>query len=95
MTREIQFIRTKEPNLIKVYGFGSFFRFHNPSDCDLLLVIKNDCSNLASIHSELSKYFHKIGKKLGVKFDLTILTEREDSRKPLMEHNKLIPLSKN
>jgi hypothetical protein len=76
-----------------VYGFGSFFRSAEANDCDLLLVVDNDCQDLGRLHADLSKSFLSLGEKLLVVFDLTILTEREHQRKPLREHDILIPLS--
>lgn len=93
MKMEIQCIHTSEPNLLGVYGFGSFFRSEKYNDCDLLLVIDNDCSCLGKIHAELYERFFDLGKRLSVVFDLTILTEREHRNKPLREHNELIAIS--
>ena len=94
MMKEIQCIHTSEPHLLSVYGFGSFFRSEKYNDCDLLLVIDNDCPCLGQIHAELYERFFDLGKKLSVVFDLTILTEREHKRKPLREHNDLIIVSR-
>ena len=85
-------MNTMWPELIGIFGFGSFFRTDNPSDCDLLLVIKDDTQDLGKLHKELSLEFLNLGKKISVDFDLTILTESEHARKPLMEHNKLITI---
>ena len=75
-----------------MYGFGSFFRKIDPNDCDLLLVVKDDCPDLGFLHAELSKQFYRLGKKISIELDLTILTEREHEKKPLCEHNKLVPI---
>ena len=90
---EIQRIHTGSRELVSVYGFGSFFRDENPNDCDLLLVIKNDSPDLGKVHATLNKKFSSLGKKLSLEFDLTILTERENMRKPLLEHDRLGPIS--
>lgn len=92
MRKEIQYIHTTWSDLVSIYGFGSFFRTDNPSDCDLLLVVKNDTQDLGKLHKELSRDFFNLGKKLSVHFDLTILTEKEHARKPLREHNNLISI---
>ena len=92
MMTEIQSIHTKNSNLLSVYGFGSFFRSGHANDCDLLLVVKNDASNLGKLHSDLSKEFLELGLKLSIDFDLTVLTEREHKSSPLKEHDRLVCL---
>ena len=93
--KEIQSIHSKHHDLLEVYGFGSFFRSKNANDCDLLLVVNNECKDLGRLHADLSKSFLLLSDKLSTLFDLTILTEREHQRKPLREHDILIPISKN
>ena len=93
MTKEIRHIHLDRPELVKIFGFGSFFRTDKPSDCDLLLVVKNECYDLGMLHAELSMDFVKLGQKLSIDFDLTILTETEHARKPLIEHDELIRLT--
>lgn len=90
---EIQLIHTSNIYLVAVYGFGSFFRSEKAKDCDLLLVVSTDCPNLGLLHAELCNIFLILGDQLSVVFDLTILTEREHQRKPLREHDMLIPIS--
>ncbi|EGR1345772.1 hypothetical protein EAN90_24845, partial [Vibrio parahaemolyticus] len=93
MIKEIQFIHTKNSNLLSVFGFGSFFRSNNPKDCDLLLVVKDDSPNLGKLHADLSKAFFDLGEKLAIDFDLTVLTEREHKAAPLREHDRLVTIS--
>ncbi|RZI42902.1 hypothetical protein EGT07_11840 [Herbaspirillum sp. HC18] len=78
---------------MSVYGFGSFFRSKKANDCDLVLVVDNNCPDLGFLHAKLHRIFSDLGNKLSIIFDLTILTEREHERKPLIEHNILIPIS--
>lgn len=92
--KEILCIHSRHHDLLEAYGFGSFFRSEEANDCDLLLVVSNDCIDLGRLHAELSKAFRLLGSRLSLPFDLTILTEREHQRKPLREHDILIPLSK-
>lgn len=91
--KEIRHINTSRPELVSIFGFGSFFRTDKPSDCDLLLVVKDDSSDLGKLHAELSMDFFNLGQKMSIHFDLTILTEREHARKPLIEHENLITIS--
>lgn len=93
MMKEIQYIHTKQLDLVSIYGFGSFFRSEHASDCDLLLVVNGRCSNLGLLHADLSKVFSELGERLSIVFDLTILTEREHMRAPLREHCNLINVS--
>lgn len=90
---EIRYIHTSKIHLISVYGFGSFFRNKKANDCDLVLVVDDNCPDLGLLHAELHRIFSDLGKKLSIVFDLTVLTEREHKRKPLIEHNILIPIS--
>jgi len=92
MMTEIQNISFDVPDLIEVYGFGSYFRSANANDCDILLVVRNNSSDLGRLHFDLSQCFYQLGEKLSVRFDLTILTEQENARKPLLEHDILVPL---
>jgi predicted nucleotidyltransferase len=91
--REIHYIHTEQLDLVSIYGFGSFFRSERASDCDLLLVVNDQCSNLGLLHADLSKAFSELGERLSIVFDLTILTEREHMRAPLREHDNLIDVS--
>lgn len=90
MMTGIQSIRIKNSNLLSVYGFGSFFRSAHANDCDLLLVVKNDASDLGKLHSDLYREFIELGLKLSIDFDLTVLTEREHKSSPLKEHDRLV-----
>lgn len=92
MMKEIHHINTIRTEIVGIFGFGSFFRIDKPSDCDLLLVVKDDSADLGKLHSELSMDFLNLGKILSIDFDLTILTETEHARKPLLEHESLIPI---
>src|SRR5882724_4823602 len=93
MIKEIQSILSSVPELRGVYGFGSFFRRESFRDCDLLLVIADDSPNPGRLHSELSSSFSEIGEKLGIKFDVTVLTETEHLHAPLREHATLVTLA--
>lgn len=93
MTKEIQSIHIKNPNLISVYGFGSYFRSEIANDCDLLLVVDDNAENLGRLHAELCHTFSELGSKLSIIFDLTVLTEREHKTSPLREHDRLIEIS--
>ena len=49
---------------------------------------------MGKLHATLSEMFSTLGYELSLKFDLTILTEREHKREPLLEHDRLVPISK-
>jgi predicted nucleotidyltransferase len=93
MMKEIQYIHTKSNSLLSVYGFGSFFRTDKANDCDLLLVVSDDASNLGKLHADLFRTFFELGLKLSIDFDLTVLTEREHKASPLREHDRLVLIS--
>lgn len=90
--KEIRHINTIRTEIVSIFGFGSFFQTDKPSDCDLLLVVKDDSSDLGKLHAELSMVFLSLGQQMSIDFDLTILTETEHERKPLREHENLIPI---
>lgn len=90
---EIQSIHSRESRLVSIYGFGSLFRGEVFNDCDLLLVVRNDCEDLGSLHKNLNEIFFDLGLALSIIFDITILTEREHDGKPLREHDSLVPIS--
>lgn len=93
MMKEIHYINTTRSEIVGIFGFGSFFRAEKPSDCDLLLVVNDDTSDLGKLHAELSMDFISLGQAMSIDFDLTILTETEHAGKPLLEHENLIPIS--
>jgi predicted nucleotidyltransferase len=88
----IQSVGREVPELISAFGFGSFFRGEHSNDCDLLLVVADNTKNLGDLHAKLSSTFRKLGRKIAVRFDLTVLTEAEHRSKPLREHNNLLSL---
>lgn len=90
---EIQSIHIKNKYLLSIYGFGSYFRSESPNDCDLLLVVDDQCPNLGLLHADLYRSFFKLGEKLSIIFDLTVLTEKEHKNAPLREHGLLIEIS--
>lgn len=94
MIKEIRLIHINSPYLINVYGFGSYFRSDLANDCDLLLVVDDNCPDLGVLYIELYNSFTELGSKLSIIFDLTVLTEREHRAAPLNEHDRLVELSK-
>ncbi len=80
---EIQSISIDLPDLLAVYGFGSFFRGSHSRDCDILVVVSDDHRDLGTLHATISHEFRSLGHRVGILFDVTILTAREHRRKPL------------
>src|SRR5947207_9761071 len=85
-------IKDEVPELKEIFGFGSYFRSPNADDCDVLLVIRGHADQLGSVHARLSAKFAAVGRRLGIRFDVTVLTESEHLSRPLHEHQCLIPL---
>lgn len=89
---EIQSISIELPDLLAVYGFGSFFRRSDSQDCDLLVVVPDNHRDLGRLHATITREFRSLGHRLGKVFDLTILTMREHKGNHLREHNCLVPI---
>ena len=52
------------PDVVAVFGFGSFFRCSCPKDCDLLIVIADSANELGSLHGQLNSMFQAVGQTL-------------------------------
>lgn len=89
MKRVIQDIATKLPDIVAVYGFGSFFRGTIYKDIDLVFVVKNSCSNRLLVLRELRELTAATEIHLGIPIDIIFLTETEFQGEPLMESNNL------
>ena len=89
----VRSIKDEVPELKEIFGFGSYFRSPDADDCDVLLVIRDDVDQLGSVHARLSAEFAAVGRRLGVRFDVTVLTESEHLSGVLHEHQCLIPLA--
>lgn len=74
------------------YGFGSFFRHKSYSDIDIVVVFSADCIETLPVFNAALKRTEALGQTIGVRFDVTPLTEREFKRKPLLESDSLVPL---
>lgn len=89
---EIRSIFIEWPSVCAAFGFGSFFRNEPFNDVDVLFVLQQECQSHLAIYYDLKKTFDNMGERYGVCFDLTVLTEREFSERPLRDMNSLVPL---
>jgi|SRR5579871_2971512 len=90
--KEIRSTTTKWPDVRAAFGFGSFFRDEPFNDIDVLLVLQQGCQSRLTTFYELKAAFDNFDKKYGVHFDITVLTEREFSERPLRDMDSLIPI---
>lgn len=87
--REILCISTSLHSVSAVYGFGSFFRGATYDDIDLIVVLSCDWRDILLVSTPLRTAIHKLGERLGVKFDLTVLTLPEFAERPIRDMNEL------
>ena len=92
MKRAIRNITFALPTIEGAYGFGSYFRSEVFSDVDVLIVLGGHSTERLRTFAHLREKFAELELELGVSFDLTILTPREFSERPLREMNSLVAL---
>jgi predicted nucleotidyltransferase len=69
---------------------GSYFRGDEYyQDIDLVIVVDCARADLLATGREIRTSFVRLGNKLGITFDLTILTPREFAEKPLRDMGAL------
>lgn len=95
MKTEIQFALSEQPNLYRVYGFGSFFRDEEYRDIDLLLVSKENSKRPLDDYYSAQKVLNRLSRKMNVKIDVTFLTYSEFLTNPLLEMDNLVAIVKN
>lgn len=83
------------PDIIGVYGFGSFFRSKTAHDIDLVILVRPTTKSLQSLHREIHLLFMRIAQKIQFPIDVLILTNEELKNAPLDEKNNLITLYQN
>ena len=91
---EIQRISIEVDSIEAVYGFGSFFRSIAYNDIDILLVFGKQCQDCLDVYYKFKSSIDLLSSKIGIKFDLTPLTQSEFISHPLIENNSLILLYK-
>ena len=75
-----------------LYGFGSFFRASEYNDIDLVVVISCCRHEQLRIYEEIIKICGPLAKRIGLRFDITPLTQSEFAEEPLREMKSLIPI---
>lgn len=92
MKTEILSISTELPEIIALYGFGSFFRRgHSFNDIDVV-AIAIDEKSLPSRYYALRTLLQPIADKYGVSFDITLFTPSEFAGQPLRDMDSLVPI---
>ena len=74
------------------YGFGSFFRSGTYADIDIVVVFGPTCLEPLPVFNVLLTLTDKLSETIGVRIDITPLTDREFNQKPLLESDSLIPI---
>ena len=93
ITKEIQYIRQRLPEVKEVYGFGSFFRGVPFNDIDLLFVVSDNPVSLLSTSRTIRLLVSDSARRMLFILHPLILTEREFEEAPLRDTSELVPLS--
>jgi predicted nucleotidyltransferase len=89
---EILSISISQPSIIAIYGFGSSFRSDSYQDVDLLAILENESCKDPLIHKTINVEIKKALRFIDRPIDVTVLTEKEATRKPLRESDSFIPI---
>jgi len=76
----------------KLYVY--YFRGELYCDVDILVVFEPQCDPLLPRYYELRGDLEALGERLGVLFDLTVLTEREFAERPLRDMDSLVEIAR-
>lgn len=84
----------KKPDcVLKVFGFGSFFRKSDFDDVDLLIIVPpSKGSELASNVEVILRWMQDLEKFTGLNLHPLMLTSDEISDAPLRDMHELVPL---
>ena len=93
--KEIRSTITGWPDICAAYGFGSFFRSEPFNDIDVLLVVQPVGPSSLRTYYNLKTAFDGLSERFGIQFDITVLTEREFSERPLRDMDSLVPIDVN
>lgn len=80
----------KQPNVVGVYGFGSFFRSNTFNDIDIAIVTDSNEADLLHTHRSVAKTIEGISQEVGSKIDFLLFTKEEFDQKPLLESGSMI-----
>jgi len=94
MKKAVRTIFTSRHDVHAVFGFGSYFRGELYCDVDILVVFEPQCDPLLPRYYELRGDLEALGERLGVLFDLTVLTEREFAERPLRDMDSLVEIAR-
>jgi predicted nucleotidyltransferase len=75
-----------------VFGFGSFFRDEPFNDVDLALVFSDNCVDPLPAFERVMSRLKAAEENLGVRLHVTPLTAKEFQERPLLDHERLVPL---
>lgn len=88
--REILHIQQEVPEVLGIYGFGSFFRGENFNDIDVLFVLRCELSRVLPASKRLRCMVENLSADFGSTFHLLVLTEVEFEEGPLRDTHELI-----
>ena len=89
---EIRSIIDECASIEEVWGFGSYFRGGCFNDVDILVIIDCERDRLMAMVRHLRERFLELGRELGLKLGLLILTPKEFAERPLRDMDQLILL---
>ncbi len=94
--KEIPVIKQRVPELVEVYGFGSFFREESFNDIDLIFVIDCRAGEILPASRKLrreARTLSAIFAIFAIEIDALVLSKREFSEKPLINMKDVMRLS--
>ena len=91
--KEIPFIKQRVPELVEVYGFGSFFQEESFNDIDLIFVIDCRAGEILPASRKLRREARTLSAIFAIEIDALVLSKREFSEKPLINMKDVMRLS--
>ena len=91
--REIRHIQREVPEVLGIYGFGSFFRGQEFNDIDIIFVLRCEFGRILPASKKLRGMVLNLSAVFGETFHSLILTEGEFEGHPLRDMHELIRIS--
>lgn len=93
MKKEIRCIQREVPEVLDVYGFGSFFRGETFNDIDVLFVLRCEFGRILPASKRLRWMVVNLSAEFGQTFHSLVLTEREFEARPLRDMHEIIRIN--
>ena len=91
--RESRYIQREVPEVLGIYGFGSFFRGQEFNDIDILFVLRCEFEGILPASKKLRGITLYLSEVFGETLHPLILTEGEFEERPLRDMHELMRIS--